>query len=90
MKGMVKIYFGLNSGEILSKLQSKGFPASSLSSFDFSTLFIKSHHNLIKEILTEVIEHTFNRDGLLFLACNEKRAFITSGQSKDIFSGNIK
>ena len=37
-------------------------------------------HNLIKDKLTELIEQTFNRDGSLYLACNEKRAFFTSEQ----------
>ena len=37
---------------------------------------------LIKEKLTELIEQTFNREGSLYLACNEKRAFFTSEQSK--------
>ena len=37
---------------------------------------------LIKEKLTELIEQTFNREGSLYLACNEKRAFFTSEQTK--------
>ena len=32
-------------------------------------------HNLIKEKLTELIEQTFNREGSLYLACNDKNAF---------------
>ena len=39
-------------------------------------------HNLIKEKLTELIEQTFNREGSLYLACNDKNAFFTSEQSK--------
>ena len=69
-------------GEILGKLKSKGFSASNLSADDFCTLFIKLHHNLIKEILTELIEHIFNRYGSLYMDCNEKRVFTTFGQSK--------
>ena len=38
--------------------------------------------NLIKEKLTELIEQTFNREGSLYLACNEKRACFTSEQPK--------
>ena len=64
-----------NSGEILNKLKSKGFLASSVSTYDFSTLYTTLHHNLIKEKLTELIEQTFNREGSLYLACYEKRAF---------------
>ena len=39
-------------------------------------------HNLIKDKLTELIEHTFNREGSLYLACNDKNAFFTSEQPK--------
>ena len=50
-----------NSGEILNKLKSKGFIASSLSTYDFLTLYSSLPHNLIKEKLTELIEQAFNR-----------------------------
>ena len=46
-----------NSGEILNKLKSRGFLASGLSTYDFSTLYTTLPHNLIKEKLTELIEH---------------------------------
>ena len=62
----------LNSGEILNKLKSRGFLASGLSTYDFSTLYTTLPHNLIKEKQTELIEQTFNRDGSLYLACNDK------------------
>ena len=71
-----------NSGEILNKLKSRGFLESSLSTYDFSTLYTKLTHNLIKEKLTELIEQTFNREGSLYLACNDKNAFFTSEQPK--------
>ena len=64
-----------NSGEILNKLKSIGFLLSGLSTYDFSTLYTTLHHNLIKEKLTELIEQTFNREGSLYLACNDKNAF---------------
>ena len=57
-----------NSGEILNKLKSRGFLASSLSTYDFSTLYTTLPHNLIKEKLTELIEQTFNREGSHYLA----------------------
>ena len=50
----------LVSGEILNKLKSKGFIASSVSTYDFSTLYTTLPHNLIKENLNELIEYTFN------------------------------
>ena len=71
-----------NSGEILNKLKSRGFLASALSTNDFSTLYTTLPHNLIKEKLTELIEQTFNREGSLYLACNDKNAFFTSEQPK--------
>ena len=40
-----------NSGEVLNKLNSRGFRATSLSTYDFSTLYTTLPHNLIKEKL---------------------------------------
>ena len=36
----------------------------------------------MSEKLTELIEQTFNREGSLYLACNDKNAFFTSEQPK--------
>ena len=84
MKEMVKELFWSikNSDEILDKLKSRGFLASGLSTYDFSTLYTTLPHNLIKENLTELIEQTFNREGSLYLDCNDKNAFFTSEQPK--------
>ena len=38
-----------NSCEVLNKLKSRGFRASSLSTYDFSTLYTTLPHNLIKD-----------------------------------------
>ena len=66
-----KLFWSIKkSGEILNKLKSRGFLASTLP------------YNLIKEKLTELIEQTFNREGTLYLACNDKNAFFTSKQPK--------
>ena len=78
-----KLFWSIkNSGEILNKLKSRGFLASSLSTYDFSTHYTTLSHNLIKEKLTELIEQIFNREGSLYLACNDKNAFFTSEQHK--------
>ena len=78
-----KLFWSIkNSGEILNKLKSRGFLASCLSTYDFSTLYTTLPHNIIKEKLTELIEQTFNREGSLYLACNDKNAFFTSEQPK--------
>ena len=53
-----------------------------MSTYNFSTLYTTLPHNLIKEKLTELIEQTFNREGSLYLACNDKNAFFTSEQPK--------
>ena len=60
-----------NSGEVLNKLKSRGFRATSLSAYDFSTLYTTLAHNLIKEKLINLIEWTFKREGSPYIACNE-------------------
>ena len=68
--------------KLFNKLKSRGFLASGLSTYDFSTLYTTLPHNLIKEKLTELIEQTFNREGSLYLACIDKNAFFTFEQPK--------
>ena len=74
---MVKNYFGLLKIQVkfLINLSLEVFLASGLSTYDFSTLYTTLPHNLIKEKLTELTEQTFNREGSLYLACNDKNAF---------------
>ena len=79
-----------NSEEILNKLKSKGSLASSLSTYNFSTLYTTSPHNPTKYNLTELIEHTFNREGSLYLACNEKRTFSLLNDLKDINCDHVR
>ena len=80
-----KNWFGSikNSGEVLSKLKCRGFRATSLSTYDFSTLYTTLPHNLIKEKkILDLIAWTFKRAlknyGSLYLACNDRKAFFTS------------
>ena len=84
MKGQVKNLFWSikNSGEVLNKLKSRGFRATSLSTYDFSTLYTTLPHNLIKEKLINLIEWTFKREGSPYIACNERLAFFTSEDTK--------
>ena len=49
------------SGEVLSKLNSRGFRASSWSTYDFSTLYTTLPHNLIKEKRVDLIERAFKK-----------------------------
>ena len=80
MEGPVKNLFWSikNSCEVLNKLKSRGFRASSLSTYDFSTLYTTVPHNLIKDKLVDLIERTFQREGSLYIACNDRYAFFTS------------
>ena len=71
-----------NSGEVLNKLKSRGFRATSLSTYDFSTLYTTLPHNLIKEKLINLIEWTFKREGSPYIVCNERQAFFTSEDTK--------
>ena len=57
-----------NSCEVLNKLKSRDFRASSLSKFDFSALYITLPYNLIKDKLVDLIERTFQREGSLYIA----------------------
>ena len=68
-----------NSGEVLSKMKDIGYQATSLSTYDFSTLYTTLPHYLIKEKLLDLIERTFyKKKGKLYLACNDKKAFFSS------------
>ena len=84
LKGQGKLYFlvSKNSGEKLSKLNSRGFRLTSLSTYDFSTLYTILTHNLIKEKLLDLSERAFKnifkKEGTHYLACNNKKAFFTS------------
>ena len=66
------------SGEILDKLKARDFNATSLSTYDFSTLYTTLPHNLIKNKLIDLIERTFQREGSPYLACNDRNALFTS------------
>ena len=63
-------------------MKSRGFLASGLSTYDFSTPYTTLPRNLIKEKLIALIEQTFNREGSFYLAHNDKNAFFTSEQPK--------
>ena len=47
-------------------------------------------HNLIKDILIDLIERTFLREGSSYLACNERNACFISEQSRNIMHGLVK
>ena len=70
------------SDEVLNKLKPRGFRAISMSTCDFSTLSTTLPHNLFKETLIKLTEWTVNREGSPDIACNERYAFFTSGDTK--------
>ena len=77
-----------NSGEVLSKLKDIGYQATSLSTYDFSTLYTTLPHNLIKVKLLDLIERTFHKkEGKLYLACNDKRFSLLQIIIEDITFG---
>ena len=80
MKGPVKIFIGQSKIRVryLNKLKSRGFRASSLSTYDFCTLYTTLPHNLLKDKLVDLIERAFQREGSLYIACNDRNAFYTS------------
>ena len=55
----------------------RGFRATSLSTYDFSTLYTILPHNLIKEKLKDLTEWSFQREDSQNIACNEIDAFFT-------------
>ena len=66
MRDSVKTYFGLLKIQVkgfLDKLKANAFNATSLSTYDFSTLDTTLPHNLIKDKLIDLIERTFQREG---------------------------
>ena len=51
---------------------------SKLSTYDFSALYTTLPHHLVKDKLIVLINRTFIRENIQYLACNEDCAFFTS------------
>ena len=56
-----------NSGEILDKLKARDFNATSLSTYDFSTLYTALPHTLIKDNLLILLKESSREKALLTL-----------------------
>ena len=80
MRDLVKNYFSLV--KIHVRARARAFNATSLSTYDFSTLNTTLPQNLIKDKLIDLIERTFQKEGSPYLACNERSAFFTSENLK--------
>ena len=76
-----------NSDEVLSKLMSRGFCVTSLSTYDSFTLYTTLPNNLIKKLLDLIeraFENIFKNEGMLHFACNDKKAFSLLETIEDI------
>ena len=75
-----------NSAEILAR----DFNATSLSTYNFSTLYTTLPHNLIKDKRIDLIERTFKREDSPYLACNNSNVFLLRKNLKIIMHGLVK
>ena len=50
------------SVEVLDKLKARGFNGTSLSTYDFPSLYTTLPHSLIKDKLLDLVEKTFQRE----------------------------
>ena len=66
-----------NSSDILNKLVKRNNLVSTVSTYDFSTLYTTLPHNLIKDRITKLVQKTFAREKTIYLACNYNKAFFT-------------
>ena len=78
-----------NSTEILNKLKSKGFQASTVSTYDFSTLYTTLPHNLIRNQLVDLIENTFRREELFIWPAMKNVLFSLLKNIKDMIYGLV-
>ena len=80
------------SVEVLSKLKDIGYQATSLSTYDFSTLYTTLPHNLIKEKLLDLIERTFYKRKVNYtlLVMIRKRFSLRKTIIKDINFGLVR
>ena len=69
---------------LLDKLRARNFNATSLSTYDCSSLYITLPHNVMKDKLIDLIDRTFKSESSPYLACNDRNAFFTSKNKKKI------
>ena len=78
------------STEILNKLKTKGFQASTISTYDFSTLYTKLPHNLIRNQLVDLIENTFRREKFFIWPAMKNVLFSLPKKLKNMIFGHVK
>ena len=79
-----------NSGEILDKLKARDFNATSLSNYDFSTLYTILPHNLIKDNLLNLLKEPSREKALLTLHVVTEMHFLLQKNLKNIMHGRVK
>ena len=79
-----------NSGEILDKLKARDFNATSLSTYDFSTLYTTLPHNLIKDKLIDLLKVPSREKALLTLHVVTEMHFLLQKNLKNIMHGRVK
>ena len=63
-------------------MENKRFSSFNYFYIRFSTLYTSLPHNLIINLLVDLIENIFRREEALYLANNEERAFFASEEHK--------
>ena len=79
-----------NATEVLDNLKSGRFCARLVYPYTILTLFITLPHNLIKKKIINLVETTFDRQGTLYLACDDKIALFTSDGKNGLSCGLAK
>ena len=79
-----------NSCEVLNKLKSRGFRASNLSTYDFSTLYTTLPHNLIKDKLVDLMKELSKGKALFILHVMIRMLFSHLMQSEIIIYGLVR
>ena len=79
-----------NSGEILDKLKARDFNATSLSTYEFSTLYTTLPRYLIKDKLIDLIKRPSREKALLTLHVMTEMHFLLRKKTKNIMNGHVK
>ena len=76
---------------MLDKLKARDFNATSLSTYDFSTLYTTLPHNLIEDKLIDLIERTLQKKkALLTLHVMTEMHFLLRKNLKNTMHGHVK
>ena len=79
-----------NSCEVLNKLKSRGFRESSLSTYNFSTLYTTLLHSLIKDKLVDLIQRISKGKDLFILHVMIRMLSSLLMQSEIIINGLVR